>query len=216
MRLNFRARNADQIRMIRLLARQDGTSLVELLGASVLALLIGAAALMSIETTRSSSTKTTARQEAVLEAEHALARMTREIHQATQAAVVTQYRLDVKTRVRNDSNNTLALRRISFECYPTSTQECRRTDCGATSLNGSLVPASCSSGQISTVIKGVTAAQFDARLNNASQALPSENPDFVTIRLRVRLDDFTSGRQSFRDLDPIELNDGVEFANLEN
>jgi hypothetical protein len=195
-----------------------GVSLPELIATMGLGLLIGAAALMGIEGTRSSSLKTNARQEAVSEAEHAVARMTREIHQATQAAVVSATRIDVKTRVRNSSNNTLQLRRISFECFPGSTQECRRTDCGATSANGSLIPASCSSGQLSTMIDGVVQAQIVAEDDGVTQSLPRETPnvDFVTIRLQVRLDDFTSGRQSVRNLDPIELTDGVEFANLDN
>ena len=194
-----------------------GVTLAELIATMVLGLLIGAAALMGIEGTRSSSVKTTARQEAVADAESALQRMTREIHQATQAAVISSTQMDVKTRVRNSANNTLQLRRIRFNCNTSpSAQYCERIDCGATSLNGSLVPASCSSGQITPIIKGVLQAQFTPRLDTTSPATPTESIDFVEIRLRVRLDDFASGRESVSNLDPIELIDGVEFANLDN
>ena len=192
-------------------------TLTELLVTALLSLLILAAALLALDGARSGSTRTTARQEAVSQAEFALARITREARQATLATVQGSGVLDMKTRVRSSAGAASQLRRIRYDCSQAST--CVRKDCGPASSGGTLAGSDCD-GTETVILKGVQSGQFVPRLGGAALIGPParETPalDFVEIRLRVRLDDFTSGREAVAHLDPVELTGGVEFANVEN
>lgn len=192
-------------------------TLMELIATMVLGLLIGAAALVALDGSRSSATRTTARQEAVSEAEFALARITRETRQATLAAVQASGVLDMKTRVRTSAGGASELRRIRYDCSQGS--RCVRKDCGVTSPGGTFVGTDCD-GAETVVLRGVESGQFAPELDGAALTVPParETPalDLLTIRLRVRLDDFTSGRESVSQLDPVEITGGVEIANVEN
>jgi hypothetical protein len=94
-----------------------------------------------------------------------------------------------------------------------------RKDCGLTGAGGTLAGSDCDGTQ-TVILKGVQSAQFVPELDGASLTVPParETPalDFVAIRLRVRLDDFTSGREAVAQLDPVEITGGVELANVEN
>lgn len=194
-----------------------GVTLTELVVTLLLGLLIGAAALAAIEGARSSSTRTTARQEAVTETEFALARITRETRQATVLAVQGAGVLDLKTRARSTAGAASELHRIRYDCSQGSA--CVRKDCGLTSPGGSLVGSDCDGAQ-SVILRGVELGEFLPQLNGATLAVPParETPavDFLAIRLRVRLDDFTAGRESVANAQPIEITGGVEIANVEN
>ena len=192
-------------------------TLVELLVASIVGLFITASALLAIDGARSSSTKTAARQEAVTQAEFAIARITRELRQATLATVQGSGVLDRKPRVRTTAGGSSALRRIRYDC--SAPPGCVRKDCGTVSAGGTLVGTDCSGAQ-STILTGVQSASFAPQLNGATLTVPParETPalDFVTVRVSVRLDDFTAGREAVKDLDPVTLASGVEIANVEN
>jgi hypothetical protein len=194
--------------------------LAELMIVIVLGLLIGAAGLMAIETTRSSSAKTTARQEAVSQAELVLQRMTRETRQATQVLVAGPAdpvrQLDLKTYLRPAGGGASTLRHVRWICNM-SAASCTRADCGA-AQSGTLAGKTCSGTQV-TVIKGIlTGTVFGAQLGDQPVTLNpnAETPalDFVTFKLVVALSDFRSGREAVQNLDPIELKAGVDLANL--
>lgn len=192
-------------------------TLTELIVTTLLGLLILAASLAAIDGARSGATRTTARQEAVSQAEFALARMTREARQATLATVQGSGVLDMKTRVRPSAGTASELHRVRYDCSQGSS--CVRKDCGLTSPGGTLVGSDCDGTQ-TVILEGVQSGEFVPELNGASLGVPParETPalDFVAIRLRVRLDDFTSGREAVAQLDPIEITGGVEIANVES
>lgn len=192
-------------------------TLVELLVTMLLGLLIGAAALVAIDGARSSSTQMTARQEAVSQAEFALARLTRELRQATLATVQDSGVLDMKTRVRPSAGGASELHRVRYDCSQGAA--CTRKDCGLTSPDGTLAGTDCDGTQ-TVILEGVESATFSPQLDGAALGVPpaQETPafDFVAIRLRVRLDDFTAGREAVAQLDPVEITGGVEIANVEN
>lgn len=200
-------------------AEEGGFTLIEMLVVIGLGLLIGAAALNAIQTSATSSTRTVARQEGVSAGETALRRMTLETGQASYAAVQSASRLDLKTDVRDGTASTVNSRWIRYDCSTGSA--CTRTDCG-TAPGGSLIGATCTApGPVQTVLAGsASSAVFGSQLNgtvlSTSSARETPNFDFVTFRLQVSLDDYGSGRESARGLDPIELSGGVDVANVEN
>lgn len=205
----------------RRLRGERGWTLIELLMVMVLSLLIGAAALMAIETGQTSTSKTSARQEAVQQAEVALALLTRETRQASVVRLWSPTYLDMKTRVRVNGGPS-TLRRVQYDCATGAA--CRRRDCGSVSASGTLgaLGQTCSSGSWTTVVAGLDQVTFGAELQGAPVAVPPAREtvatsivfDLVTVAMRVRLDDRTSGRQSVKDLDPVEIRGGVKLENV--
>lgn len=199
---------------------EAGFTLIELLVVMGISLIVGAAALMAIQTGQTSTAKTSARQEAVQEAEVALARITAETRQAVAARLWTPTFLDLKTRVRvNGAASTL--RRIQYDC--TDVSACTREDCGAASSSGTLLSLgqSCT-GTTTVLVRGLDQVSFGVQLSDAPVAVPparetaNSSPifDLVTVTMRIRLDDRTSNRQSVEDLDPVEIRGGVKLENV--
>lgn len=203
---------------------EAGFTLIELLMVMVISLIIGAAALMAIQTGQTSSAKTTARQEATTETEHALARITREVRQATQVAITSASQLDLKTWVRPAAGGAATVRHVRYQCTngtPSQGGTCTRTIC--TSVPSLLLNSTCS-GTPDVFLRGIDEFAFGAQLGGLPTS-PTVNPpsearqssiafDVVTLRARVRLNDRTSGRESVKDLDPIELQGGVRLESL--
>jgi prepilin-type N-terminal cleavage/methylation domain-containing protein len=203
--------------------REDeaGFTLIELLVVMGISLIVGAAALMAIQTSQTSTAKTSARQEAVQQAEVALARLTGETRQAVAARLWTPTFLDLKTRVRvNGAASTL--RRVQYDCATGSA--CRRRDCGAVAATGTLLSLgqTCASGTWVGLVAGLDQVTFGAQLRGVTVAVPpareavNASPifDLVTVTMRIRLDDRTSKRQSVKDLDPVEIRGGVKLENV--
>lgn len=201
---------------------EAGFTLIELMVVMVISLIIGAAALMAIQTGQTSTAKTSARQEAVQEAEVALARLTGETRQAVAARLWTPTFLDLKTRVRvNGAASTL--RRIQYDCTPSQPSACTREDCGAVSSSGTLLSLgqNCT-GTTTVLVRGLDQVSFGAQLRDVPVAVPpasetaNSSPifDLVTVTMRIRLDDRTSERQSVKDLDPVEIRGGVKLENV--
>jgi hypothetical protein len=114
------------------------------------------------------------------------------------------------------------LRRVQYDC--TNLTACTRKDCGAVSSTGTLLSLgqNCASGTAIQVIRGLNQVSFGAELQGAAVTVPPAREtvatsvvfDFVTVAMRVRLDDRTSKRQSVKDLDPIEIRGGVKLENV--
>ncbi|MEX2196452.1 MAG: type II secretion system protein [Thermoleophilaceae bacterium] len=200
---------------------EAGFTLIELLVVMGISLIVGAAALMAIQTSQTSTAKTAARQEAVQQAEVALDRLTGETRQAVAVRLWSTGFLDLKTRVRvNGAPSTL--RRIQYDC--TDLAACTRKDCGTVSSTGTLLSLEqdCSTGTAVPIIRGLDQVTFGAELQGAAVAVPparetvNASPvfDHVTVAMRVRLDDKPSGRQSVKDLDPVEIRGGVTLENV--
>ena len=209
----------------RVLREERGFTLIELLTAMAVSLIVGAAALMALQTGESSTSKTTARQEATIETEHALAGMTREIRQATQVALPSALGIYLKTWVRPAGGGAAAIRHVRYACTDTTASQggtCSRTQC-STIPAGALLSAGCT-GTPSVFLRGIQQFRFGAQLGGLDTS-PAVSPpreassssltfNVVTLQARIRLDDQTSGRQSVKDLDPIEIQGGVRLEAL--
>jgi prepilin-type N-terminal cleavage/methylation domain-containing protein len=207
---------------------EAGFTLIELMVVMVISLVIGAAALMAIQTGQTSTAKTSARQEATIETEHALARMTREIRQATQAALpsmpAASSAIYLKTWVRSAGGGAATVQHVRYQCTNGTSGAggtCSRTVC---STVPSLLLSSTCTGTPTVFLRGVDQFSFAAQLGgqpgSPTVAPPAEARqssvtfNVVTLRARVRLNDRTSGRQSVTDLDPIEIQGGVRLESL--
>lgn len=213
-------RDPDRVGLGRMLVTERGFTLIELMVVMVISLVIGAAALMAIQTGQSSSAKTAARQEAVQEAEVALKKITMETRQAMTARLWTSTFLDLKTRVRVGGGAS-QLRRVQYNCTGSL---CTRRDCGTVSATGTLLSLgqTCATGTAIAVVRGLDQVTFGAQLKGSPVAVPPAREatngsavfDLVTVAMRVRLDDAGSGRQSVKDLEPVEIRGGVKLENV--
>jgi type II secretory pathway pseudopilin PulG len=196
---------------------ESGFTLPELLLGMTLMLLVGAASLVAMQAMQRSTNLTSGRQTAAASARVALARMTRDVRQATQIVAASPRLIDVAIP---DGGNMANLEHVQWDCQ-TVAQTCKRTKCttpvgsGCSTAGREYVITGVTNTDVFTPRNGQTALAFPA--NVSASNLGATSIDFVEVHLRLRVDGKAGGVQTTANAThPNDFYDGADLAQYQN